>query len=94
MVGTACLAFPEMSNINELPPRPFSAAPTRSRRYAGPWTEIGSTFASKPAGLDAVAMRRTLGPSTMTRSGLVQRLVLVEHHYFTYHLHDRDYPPV
>jgi hypothetical protein len=41
------------------------------------------TFAWKCRGLDAAAMRRTLGPSTMTLGGLVKHLALVEDEYFT-----------
>ncbi len=52
------------------------------------------TFAWKTGGLDADAMRRTLGPSTMTLGGLVKHLALVEDHYFTHQLLGRDYPSV
>jgi len=41
------------------------------------------TFAWKCGGLDTEAMRRTLGPSTMTLGGLVKHLALVEDEYFT-----------
>lgn len=41
------------------------------------------TFAWKCSGLDADAMRRSLGPSTMTLGGLVKHLALVEDEYFT-----------
>ena len=41
------------------------------------------TFAWKCRGLDADAMRSTLGPSTMTLGGLVKHLALVEDEYFT-----------
>jgi Protein of unknown function (DUF664) len=44
------------------------------------------TFAWKCGGLDADAMRRTLGPSTMTLGGLVKHLALVEDHYFAHQL--------
>jgi uncharacterized damage-inducible protein DinB len=41
------------------------------------------TFLWKCSGLDADAMRRTLGPSTMTLGGLLKHLALVEDEYFT-----------
>ena len=41
------------------------------------------TFAWKCGGLDAEAMRRTVGTSTMTLGGLVKHLALVEDEYFT-----------
>ena len=41
------------------------------------------TFAWKCFGLDAEAMRRTLGPGTMTLGGLVKHVALVEDEYFT-----------
>jgi len=39
-------------------------------------------------------MQRTLGPSTVTLSGLVKHLALVEDHYFTHQLLGCDYPAV
>jgi hypothetical protein len=41
------------------------------------------TFAWKCSGLDAEAMRRTVGASAMTLGGLVKHLALVEDEYFT-----------
>jgi hypothetical protein len=41
------------------------------------------TFAWKCGGLDAGAMRRTVGASTLTLGGLVKHLALVEDEYFT-----------
>jgi uncharacterized protein DUF664 len=41
------------------------------------------TFAWKCSGLDATAMRRTVGASTMTLGGLLKHLALVEDEYFT-----------
>jgi hypothetical protein len=41
------------------------------------------TFLWKCSGLDQEAMRRTLGPSTMTLGGLVKHLALIEDEYFT-----------
>jgi uncharacterized damage-inducible protein DinB len=41
------------------------------------------TFAWKCGGLGDAAMRRTLGPSSMTLGGLVKHLALVEDEYFT-----------
>jgi uncharacterized damage-inducible protein DinB len=41
------------------------------------------TFAWKCGGLDSDALRRTLGPSTMTLGGLLKHLALVEDEYFT-----------
>jgi uncharacterized damage-inducible protein DinB len=41
------------------------------------------TFGWKCGGLDAEAMRRTLGPSSMTLGGLLKHLALVEDDYLT-----------
>ncbi|CAA9381693.1 MAG: Protein of unknown function DUF664 [uncultured Nocardioidaceae bacterium] len=83
-----------MSDPNELVPRPFSAAPDEPEALLGALHRNRRTFAWKTGGLDAEAMRRTLGPSTMTLGGLVKHLALVEDHYFTHQLHGRDYPAV
>lgn len=82
-----------MSEPNELPPRPIPAAPGEADALLG---ALGNrrTFAWKTGGLDADAMRRTLGPSRLTLAGLVKHLALVEDHYFTHQLLGRDYPPV
>jgi hypothetical protein len=83
-----------MSDLNELPSRPFSAAPNEIEALLGGLHRNRRTFAWKTGGLDAVAMRRTLGPSTVTLGGLVKHLALVEDHYFTHQLHGRGYPAV
>ena len=83
-----------MSDPNELVPRPFSAAPDEPEALLGALHRNRRTFAWKTGGLDAEAMRRTLGPSTMSLGGLVKHLALVEDHYFTHQLHGRDYPAV
>ncbi|HEX3931670.1 MAG TPA: DUF664 domain-containing protein [Nocardioides sp.] len=46
------------------------------------------TFAWKCGGLDAAAMRQTLGASTMTLGGLLKHLALVEDEYLTRQLTD------
>lgn len=79
---------------SELSPRPFSAAPGEVEALLGALHRNRRTFAWKTGGLDDEAMRRTLGPSTMTLGGLVKHLALVEDHYFTYQLLGRDYPAV
>lgn len=48
------------------------------------------TFAWKTGGLDAPALRTTLGASSMTLGGLVKHLATVEAIHFTYRLHGRD----
>lgn len=79
---------------NGLTPRPFSAAPGEVGALLGALHRNRCTFGWKTGGLDATAMRRTLGPSTVTLGGLVKHLALVEDHYFTHQLHGRDYPAV
>lgn len=83
-----------MSQPNELTPRPFPAAPDEVEALVGALHRNRRTFAWKTGGLDADAMRRTLGPSTVTLGGLVKHLALVEDHYFTHQLLGRDYPAV
>jgi hypothetical protein len=78
----------------ELPARPFSAAPDEVEALLGALHRNRRTFAWKTGGLDADAMRRRLGPSTLTLGGLVKHLALVEDHYFTHQLLGRDYPAV
>jgi Protein of unknown function (DUF664) len=75
-------------------PRPFSAAPGEIDALLGALHRNRRTFAWKTGGLDADAMRRTLGPSSITLGGLVKHLALVEDHYFTHQLLGRDYPAV
>jgi uncharacterized damage-inducible protein DinB len=83
-----------MSETSELTPRPFSAAPGEVEALLGALYRNRRTFAWKTGGLDADAMRRTLGPSTLTLGGLVKHLALVEDHYFTHLLLGDDYPAV
>lgn len=83
-----------MSTLDNLPPRPFSAAPDEVEALLGALHRNRRTFAWKTGGLDADAMRRSLGSSTLTLGGLVKHLALVEDHYFTHQLLGRDYPDV
>ena len=83
-----------MSDTGDLLPRPFPAAPNEVDALLGALHRNRRTFAWKTGGLDADAMRRTLGPSTMTLGGLVKHLALVEDHYFTHQLLGREYPDV
>ncbi len=83
-----------MSGPVELSYRPFPAAPDEVEALLGALHRNRRTFAWKTGGLGAEAMRRTLGPSTMTLGGLVKHLALVEDHYLTHQLHGRDYPAV
>lgn len=83
-----------MSDLNGLSSRPFSAAPGEIEALLGALQRNRRTFAWKTGGLEADAMKRTLGPSTMTLGGLVKHLALVEDHYFTHQLHGRDCPSV
>jgi hypothetical protein len=83
-----------MSEHADLIPRPFSAAPDEVEALLGAMHRNRRTFAWKTGGLDADAMRRSLGPSTMSLGGLVKHLALVEDHYFTHQLLGRDYPAV
>ena len=83
-----------MSEPSELVPRPFSAAPGEVEALLGALHRNRRTFAWKTGGLDSEAMRRTLGPSTVTLGGLVKHLALVEDHYFTHQLLGRGYPAV
>src|SRR4051794_14039483 len=79
---------------SELAPRPFSAAPDEIEALLGALHRNRRTFAWKTGGLDAMAMRRTLGTSTLTLGGLVKHLALVEDHYSTHQWPGRDYPDV
>jgi hypothetical protein len=81
-------------DASAMTPRPFSAAPDEIEALLGALHRNRRTFAWKTGGLDATAMRRTLGPSSLTLGGLVKHLALVEDHYFTHQLHGRDYPAV
>lgn len=83
-----------MSEADPMAPRPFSAAPTEVEALLGALHRNRRTFAWKTGGLDTEAMRRTLGPSTVTLGGLLKHLALVEDHYFTHQLHGRRYPAV
>ena len=83
-----------MNEVDELVPRPFPAAPDEVAALLGALSRNRRTFAWKTGGLDAAAMRRTLGPSSVTLGGLVKHLALVEDHYFTHQLLGRDYPAV
>jgi len=83
-----------MGEPDGLIPRPFSAAPDEVEALLGALHRNRRTFAWKTGGLDVAAMRRTLGPSTVTLGGLVKHLALVEDHYFTHQLLGRDYPTV
>ena len=81
-----------MSDSRELIPRAFSASPGEVEALLGALHRNRRTFAWKTGGLGADAMRRTLGPSTVTLGGLVKHLALVEDHYFTHQLLGHDYP--
>jgi hypothetical protein len=83
-----------MSEPSGLSHRPFPAAPDEVDALLGALQRNRRTFAWKTGGLDADAMRCTLGPSTLSLGGLVKHLALVEDHYFTHQLHGRDYPAV
>jgi uncharacterized damage-inducible protein DinB len=52
-----------------------------------------ATLAWKCAGLDAAGLRATVGASTMTLSGLLKHMALVEEHWFSRSLHGRDWQP-
>lgn len=83
-----------MSEPVLLPSRPFAEAPPEVEALLGALHRNRRTFGWKTSGLDAEAMNRTLGPSSMTLAGLVKHLALVEDHYFTHQLLGRDYPDV
>lgn len=83
-----------MSDAGGLRPRPFPAAHAEVDALLGALARNRRAFAWKTGGLDAEALRRTLGPSPMTLGGLIKHLALVEDHYFTHQLHGRDYPAV
>lgn len=83
-----------MSEPDELAPREFPAAPDEVEALLGALQRNRRTFAWKAGGLDADAMRRTIGPSTLTLGGLVKHLALIEDHYFTHQLLGRSYPEV
>lgn len=78
----------------ELAPRPFPEAPNEQDALLGALQRNRRTFAWKTGGLDAEAMRRTVGTSTLTLGGLVKHLALVEDHYFTHQLLGEEYPSV
>ena len=83
-----------MIEPDEVAPHPFPAAPDEVEALLGALDRNRRTFVWKTGGLDAAAMRRTLGPSVLTLGGLVKHLALVEDHYFTHRLHGRGYPSV
>ncbi len=83
-----------MSELRDLLRRPFPAAPTETEALLGALHRNRRTFAWKTGGLDAAAMRVTVGPSTVTLGGLVKHLAFVEDHYFTHQLFGRAYPSV
>jgi uncharacterized damage-inducible protein DinB len=49
-----------------------------------------ATFAWKTNISDADALNRTVGSSTMTLGGMIKHLALVEEHWFSYVLHNRE----
>src|SRR5258708_38869043 len=49
-----------------------------------------ATLAWKCSELDAVGLRTTLGPSSMTLAGMLKHLARVEEYWFSYALHARD----
>jgi hypothetical protein len=77
-----------------LAPQSFPAAPDEVEALLGALHRNRRTFAWKTGDLEAEAMGRTLGPSTLTLGGLVKHMALVEDHYFTHQLLGRDYPDV
>lgn len=83
-----------MRDFEQLPSRPFPAAPGETEALLGALHRNRRTFAWKTGGVDAEGMRRTLGPSSLTLGGLVKHLALVEDHYFTHQLLGRPYPEV
>ena len=83
-----------MNNAEALALQPFPAAPDEVSALLGALHRNRRTFAWKIGGLDGDAMRRTLGPSTMTLGSLVKHLALVEDHYFTHQLLGHGYPDV
>jgi uncharacterized damage-inducible protein DinB len=52
-----------------------------------------ATLAWKCGGLDAAGLNATVGASTMTLGGLLKHLALVEDHWFSRSLYDRDRQP-
>jgi uncharacterized damage-inducible protein DinB len=52
-----------------------------------------ATLAWKCAGLDAEGLRATVAASSLTLGGLLKHLALVEDHWFSCWLHDRDQAP-
>jgi len=61
----------------------FTSAGIELANLHGALERIRATFAWKCGGLDAMALRTTLGPSTMTLGGLLKHLAYVEDRYFT-----------
>jgi hypothetical protein len=72
-----------MTQTSHTPPPAVPAAGSEIETLVGSLERNRSTFAWKCDGLDAAAMRRTLGPSAMTLGGLLKHLALVEDEYFT-----------
>jgi hypothetical protein len=52
-----------------------------------------ATFAWKAGGLDAAGLQRSVGTSSVTLGGLLRHLALVEDHYFSVRLFDREPAP-
>lgn len=80
-----------MSDDNELTFVDFPAAGGEVESLTGALDRIRRTFAWKCGGLDADALRVTLGPSTLTIGGLLKHLAFCEDYYFTRSLHGREY---
>ena len=68
----------------------FPFAGDEVANLSGALNRIRGTFVWKCSGLDAAAMRRTLGPSTVTLGGLVRHLTFVEQVTFTWKLRGAD----
>lgn len=68
----------------------FPSAGDEEQNLLGSLDRIRRTFSWKCGGLDAAAMRSTLGPSTMTLGGLLRHMTFVEQIKFTWTLRGAD----
>ncbi|MCU1676097.1 MAG: mini-circle protein [Frankiales bacterium] len=79
-----------MTQPDELIPREPPIAGDETATLLGSLERQRATLAWKCGGLDAAGLRATVGASTVTLGGLLKHLALVEDHYFSLRLRNRD----
>src|SRR5262249_31208541 len=90
----ASVDSPPMTDVDEQgrPEPPFAA--DEAATILGFLEFQRATFAWKCGGLDAAGLAATVGVSSMTLGGMLKHLALVEDHWFSWWLRNRDrHPP-